>query len=136
MFVDYILSTFDYTGTLAFAISGALAAARKKFDLFGGVFLGFVTAIGGGTLRDMMLNIPVAWLHDIWYFYIVLFGVIITFLFRKHMSPDAIRITGGKDTYGDTAAYLKSILREGDHVLFKASRSMALETMVEALTAN
>lgn len=52
------------------------------------------------------------------------------------MSPDAIRITGGKDTYGDTAAYLKSILREGDHVLFKASRSMALETMVEALTAN
>ena len=52
------------------------------------------------------------------------------------MSPDAIRITGGKDTYGDTAAYLKSILREGDHVLFKASRSMALETIVEALTAN
>ena len=50
------------------------------------------------------------------------------------MSPDAIRITGGKDTYGDTADYLKSILREGDHVLFKASRSMALETMVEALT--
>ena len=85
MFVDYILSTFDYTGTLAFAISGALAAARKKFDLFGGVFLGFVTAIGGGTLRDMMLNIPVAWLHDLWYFYIVLFGVIITFLFRKHI---------------------------------------------------
>ena len=49
------------------------------------------------------------------------------------MSPDAIRITGGKDTYGDTAAYLKSILREGDHVLFKASRSMALEKIVEAV---
>ena len=51
------------------------------------------------------------------------------------MSPDAIRITGGKDTYEATADYLKSILRVGDHVLFKASRSMALETMVEALTA-
>ena len=51
------------------------------------------------------------------------------------MSPDAIRITGGKDTYEATAADLKSILREGNHVLFKASRSMALETMVEALTA-
>ena len=49
------------------------------------------------------------------------------------MSPDAIRITGGKDTYEATADYLKAILREGDHVLFKASRSMALETMVEAL---
>ncbi|MBQ4112491.1 MAG: UDP-N-acetylmuramoyl-tripeptide--D-alanyl-D-alanine ligase [Clostridia bacterium] len=49
------------------------------------------------------------------------------------MSPDAVRITGGKDTYEATADYLKSILREGDHVLFKASRSMALETVVEAL---
>ena len=49
------------------------------------------------------------------------------------MSPDAIRVTGGKDTYETTADYLKSILREGDHVLFKASRSMALETVVEAL---
>ena len=51
------------------------------------------------------------------------------------MSPDAIRVTGGKDTYEGTADYLRSILREGDHVLFKASRSMALETVVEALTA-
>ena len=51
------------------------------------------------------------------------------------MSPDAIRITGGKDTYAATAAYLKTILREGDHVLFKASRSMALETVVEAVSA-
>ena len=51
------------------------------------------------------------------------------------MSPDAIRVTGGKDTYEATADYLKSILREGDHVLFKASRSMALETMVEAVSA-
>jgi UDP-N-acetylmuramoyl-tripeptide--D-alanyl-D-alanine ligase len=49
------------------------------------------------------------------------------------MSPDAVRVTGGKDTYEGTADYLKSILREGDHVLFKASRSMALETVVEAL---
>ena len=49
------------------------------------------------------------------------------------MSPDAIRVTGGKDTYEGTATYLKTILRQGDHVLFKASRSMALETVVEAL---
>ena len=49
------------------------------------------------------------------------------------MSPDSVRVTGGKDTYAETADYLKSILREGDHVLFKASRSMALETVVEAL---
>lgn len=54
---------------------------------------------------------------------------------KAGMSPDAVRITGGKDTYETTADYLKSILREGDHVLFKASRSMALETVVEAVSA-
>ena len=52
------------------------------------------------------------------------------------MPAEAIHMTGGADTYEGTAAYLKSILRKGDHVLFKASRSMALETMVKALTAN
>mgnify|MGYP001434266060 FL=1 len=68
---DTIISILDFTGTFAFAVSGALAAADKKFDLFGAVFLGFVTAIGGGTMRDMMLgNTPVAWLHDIRIFYI------------------------------------------------------------------
>ena len=49
------------------------------------------------------------------------------------MSPDAVRITGGADTYAATADYLKTILREGDHVLFKASRSMKLETIAEAV---
>ena len=52
------------------------------------------------------------------------------------MDSAAVVVTGGADTYAATADYLKTILREGDHVLFKASRSMALETMVEALTAN
>ena len=49
------------------------------------------------------------------------------------MSPDTVRITGGADTYAATADYLKTILREGDHVLFKASRSMKLETITEAV---
>lgn len=83
MSVADIILISDYLGTFAFAISGALRAAHKKFDLFGGLFLGFVTAIGGGTLRDMMLNVPVAWLHNIWYFYIVIIAVTITFLFRQ-----------------------------------------------------
>ena len=49
------------------------------------------------------------------------------------MSPDAVCITGGADTYAATADYMKTILREGDHVLFKASRSMKLETIAEAV---
>ncbi|MDA3882801.1 MAG: trimeric intracellular cation channel family protein [Bacteroidales bacterium] len=80
---EELIQLFDYTGTFAFTVSGALAAAEKKFDLFGGLFLGFVTAIGGGTFRDMMLgNTPVAWLHDLTFFYIIIIAVILTFLFR------------------------------------------------------
>ena len=52
------------------------------------------------------------------------------------MTPDSVRVTGGKDTYEATADYLKAILREGDHVLFKASRSMRLETIAEAVMGN
>jgi len=83
MSVSDIIPVLDYVGTFAFAISGALAAARKQFDLFGGIFLGFVTAIGGGTLRDIMLNQPVAWLHDMWYFYLIVGAVAFTFIARK-----------------------------------------------------
>jgi UDP-N-acetylmuramoyl-tripeptide--D-alanyl-D-alanine ligase len=49
------------------------------------------------------------------------------------MSPDSIRITGGADTYAETADHVNALLREGDHILFKASRSMALETIAESV---
>lgn len=75
---------FDYIGTMAFAISGTLTAAQKRLDLFGAIFIGFVTAIGGGTVRDMMLgNLPVSWIQSSNYFYIILLGVFITIVFKK-----------------------------------------------------
>lgn len=81
---DVFILLFDYLGTFAFAVSGALAAAEKKLDLFGAVFLGFVTAIGGGTTRDMMIgNTPVSWLQDPVYFYVIVAAVALTFLFTK-----------------------------------------------------
>ncbi|WP_321516192.1 trimeric intracellular cation channel family protein [Marinifilum fragile] len=81
MSVIYIL---DLIGTLVFAISGTLSAANKKLDLFGAYFTGFVTAIGGGTLRDVILgNFPVAWISDLNYIVIISLGVILTFLFKN-----------------------------------------------------
>ncbi len=75
---------FDFIGTLVFAISGTLSAAEKKLDLFGASFIGFVTAIGGGTIRDVMLgDTPVAWIRSIDYFYVIIAGIIITVLFQK-----------------------------------------------------
>ena len=53
--MDFI-TLIDYAGTFAFAISGIRLAAAKNFDVFGAYVVGFVTAVGGGTLRDMMLD--------------------------------------------------------------------------------
>jgi uncharacterized membrane protein YeiH len=81
--IDLIL-TFDYIGTMVFAISGTLTAAQKRLDIFGAIFIGFVTAIGGGTVRDIMLgNLPVSWIQSYDYFYLILAGVLITIIFKK-----------------------------------------------------
>lgn len=59
------LQVTDILGTFSFAVSGAFFAMEKKLDPFGVLILSFVTAIGGGTLRDIMIgNLPVGWLRD------------------------------------------------------------------------
>ena len=54
----------EYMGTFAGAIAGVRLASVKKFDLFGAYVIGLVTALGGGTLRDVLLNIPPFWMKD------------------------------------------------------------------------
>lgn len=74
----------ELLGTLVFAISGALAVKDKSEDWFGAGFTGFITAIGGGTLRDVMLgSYPLAWISDINIIYTILFGVLLTSFFNK-----------------------------------------------------
>lgn len=81
-----LLYLIDLLGTLVFAISGCIVAYEKKMDLFGGFVLGLVTAIGGGTLRDLLIgNTPVSWTGDLNYLTVILFGVMISFFFRKHV---------------------------------------------------
>ena len=81
-----LLLWFDFIGTFVFAISGTLTAAEKRLDFFGATVIGFVTAIGGGTLRDMMLgDTPVAWMQNNNYFWVIIAGVVVTILFRKHV---------------------------------------------------
>ncbi len=78
-----VIYSLDLIGTFVFAISGTLSAANKKLDLFGAFFTGFITAIGGGTLRDLILgNFPVAWISDLNYLLVISFGVFATFLFK------------------------------------------------------
>ncbi|MDF7818733.1 trimeric intracellular cation channel family protein [Runella sp. MFBS21] len=76
----------DMIGVLVFAISGALAAAGKKMyqDIFGVFFTGFISAIGGGTLRDVTLGVyPLAWVKHIDYLVFITLGVLLTVIFKK-----------------------------------------------------
>jgi uncharacterized membrane protein YeiH len=69
-------------GTFFFAISGALAMQDKEHDWFGAGFTGFVTAIGGGSLRDMLLgSYPLVWIGDINFLYAVFAGLLATIFF-------------------------------------------------------
>jgi len=71
----------DLIGTAIFAITGALAAGRKRMDVFGVVVLGCVTALGGGTLRDVILgNYPVFWVSDTTYLKVAVIVAISTFV--------------------------------------------------------
>lgn len=76
----------DIIGTLAFAISGALTAINKKLDLFGVLTIAFVTAVGGGTLRDVLTgSTPVAWMLSLNHVYMILGGFIVSALFWKRL---------------------------------------------------
>ena len=59
-----ITQVFDFVGTVAFAISGIRLASAKRFDLFGAYVVGVTTAIGGGTMRDLMLGLTPFWLTN------------------------------------------------------------------------
>ena len=82
--IQYI---FEIIGTVVFAISGALAAGEKSGkDWFGVTFVGFITAIGGGSLRDMLLgSYPLVWINDVNFIYAIIAGVVIMRLFYKSL---------------------------------------------------
>ena len=81
-FVDII----DYVGTFAFATSGIRLASKKNFDLFGALIVGFVTAVGGGTLRDIMLGKTPFWFTQNSYIIITILSLVFFIIFHKYIS--------------------------------------------------
>lgn len=80
------LNIIDILGTIAFAASGAFSAMERKLDPFGVVILSFVTAIGGGTLRDMLIgSTPVAWLRNDITAIVILATAFITLFFGRYV---------------------------------------------------
>ena len=80
------LLVIDILGTIAFAVSGAFMAMDKKLDPFGVLVIAFVTAIGGGTLRDILIgNLPVTWLQNSTTSVVILISAILTMLLGKYL---------------------------------------------------
>ncbi|VXB05017.1 trimeric intracellular cation channel family protein [Maribacter litoralis] len=76
----------DILGTIAFAISGVLVAMDKRLDVFGVLIIAFVTAVGGGTLRDLLIGIkPVGWLNAPVHLLVIVATVLLAIIFVKQL---------------------------------------------------
>lgn len=79
-----LFNLLDLAGTAAFAVSGALFAMNKRMDPFGVFIIAFVTAVGGGTLRDVLIDAhPITWMSDLVYVYTIFGAVLVAIVFRK-----------------------------------------------------
>ena len=85
MMESTLLLIIEIVGTIAFAISGIRLAAAKKFDWFGAYIVGLVTAIGGGTLRDILLDTTPFWMENGWYLAVTGISLAYVIMFRKQL---------------------------------------------------
>lgn len=107
-----LISIVDYAGTFAFAISGIRLASAKNFDWFGAYVVGFVTAIGGGTTRDLLLNVTPFWMLQP--SYIVITGVALL----------AVILMGKRMTYFNNAFFIFDAIGLGLFVVVGLEKSI------------
>lgn len=83
------METFEFileiVATVFYAISGVRLAAVKKFDWFGAYAIGFITAIGGGTMRDVFLGVNPFWMLNPWYGVATVGGLLVVIAFKKYL---------------------------------------------------
>ncbi len=91
---------FAQVGVAVFAISGVLSATRQRLDVFSIVVVGLLTAIGGGTLRDVILNVPVFWLEDLTAFWVAIGASFATFIGIRFILKLPLRLLSYLDAMG------------------------------------
>jgi uncharacterized membrane protein YeiH len=94
-----LVTFLDYAGVAVFAATGALAASRKQLDIIGFLFLAGVTGIGGGTFRDMILDVPVFWVANRAYVLICAAVAVLVF-FTAHRVESRYRLLLWLDAIG------------------------------------
>ncbi|WP_295813406.1 trimeric intracellular cation channel family protein [uncultured Nitratireductor sp.] len=119
-----VIQLLDYAGVAVFAATGALAASRKELDLIGFAFLAGVTGTGGGTLRDLVLGVPVFWVQN--HTYIIVCAVVaVLFFFAAPLVEYRYRLLLWLDAAG-LAAY--SVLGAAKGLEASGSAIVALVT--------
>ena len=73
----------EILGTVSFAMSGSFAAMQKRLDPFGVLLIAFITSVGGGTVRDLLLDVPVFWMHDLWMCSLIFVTAILSMIFKS-----------------------------------------------------
>lgn len=116
-----IITWLDYVGVFVFAMSGVLAASEKHLDVFGGFIIAFVTALGGGTLRDVLLNVDVGWILNPVYIYIAIGGTLFALAFNRQAQ------------HLRRAAYLFDSIGIGVFTVLGVQKALALEVPIVAV---
>lgn len=75
-----VITLLDFAGVFVFALTGALAASRANMDIFGHVVLAMLPAIGGGTLRDLILDVPIFWLSAPLYIWLAIAAAVFVYI--------------------------------------------------------
>lgn len=131
--VVWVLTAMEGIGVVAFALSGVLAAVRKRLDLVGVVFVAFVTALGGGTLRDVLLRRePFFWIaHEEWVWVVIALGIAGSMVLRaRHFEP-TFRAIQWPDAIG-----LGLFAAAGTQIALDAGSSPLIATLMAVITAS
>jgi len=116
----YYLNIF---GIIVFALSGALMAGRYKLDPFGVIVLAFVTAVGGGTIRDTILQAPIFWVVETHYLYVIIATALLTIIFIRQPKRIPKRFLLIADAFG---LALFAVLGTQKSILLGAPLSVAI----------
>jgi uncharacterized membrane protein YeiH len=124
-----IIYSLDLFGVAVFAVSGSLAAGRKRMDIFGVVVLGIVTALGGGTIRDTLLDSgPVFWIHDPAYLLVAVVFSLLTFFTVRILTSHRLALLVS-DAFG-----LAIFTAIGTATAFKTTDSFAVVVVMGVMT--
>jgi uncharacterized membrane protein YeiH len=131
-FAASTLQILEIIGTLAFGASGLIAAARKKLDMVGVVLLVLVTAFGGGTLRDLMLNRhPFFWVqNEIWIWVLAAAAILVQFLVKARNVELSAKAVDWPDAIG-----LGVFAASGTQIALAAGHTPLIATIMGVITA-